>query len=76
MIATNILMNIVSASIKQTIFYVFNLLNRSQVKPLSKSQFHYDDPEVQEETIELDADIEPTENKYSLRERKPVNYKF
>lgn len=70
-------MNIVSASIKQTIFYLFNLLNRSEVKPLSKmSEFYCDDPEVQEETIELDADIEPTENKYSLRERKPVNYKF
>ena len=77
MISTGILANIFSETIKQAIFYVFNLLNRSEgVESMSKKadkEFH--DIEVQrgvEEAIQTDSDAD---HKYSLRERKAIIYR-
>jgi len=74
MIISTILVNLFSESIKQTIFYIFNLLNKS-VQPQDKSkedptESDYDDPQ-------LDDMSEPdvTLRQYSLRERKTINYK-
>jgi len=74
MIATTILMNVFSESIKQTIFYIFNLLSKS-VQPQDKPkedpiESGYDDPQLDDVS---EADLTP--HQYSLRERKAVNYK-
>jgi hypothetical protein len=74
MIISTILVNLFSESIKQTIFYIFNILNKS-VQPQDKpkedpTESDYDDPQ-------LDDMSEPdvTLRQYSLRERKTINYK-
>ena len=74
MIITTILVNVFSESVKQTIFYIFNLLSSSghpEYKPkVDFTESDYDDPQLQDD-LELDV----TSHQYSLRERKPVNYK-
>jgi hypothetical protein len=73
-------MNVFSESIKETIFYVFSLLRRSEgFQDLSKQaadmtdMAESDTSKVEEVDIVPEADILPRQ--YSLRERKPVNYK-
>ena len=49
MIVTTILMNVFSESIKQTIFYIFNLLNKSETQDKPKvdlTESDYDDPQL------------------------------
>lgn len=79
MITTSILVNIFSETIKQTIFYVFNLLNDMSKK--ADTDFH--DIEIQhdiEETIQPDSNLNynygEVDCKYFLRERKAINYKI
>ena len=67
-------MNVFSESIKQTIFYLFNLLSKSGTEDRSKVNImdsSYDDPQVQDDMSEPDV----TPRQYFLRERKSVNYK-
>jgi hypothetical protein len=74
MVITTVLMNVFSESIKQTIFYLFNLLSKSGTEDRSKVNImdsSYDDPQVQDDMSEPDV----TPRQYFLRERKPVNYK-
>jgi len=74
MIITTILVNVFSESVKQTIFYIFNLLSNSgQPQDKAKVDFtesDYDDPQLQD-----DSESDVTPHQYSLRERKPINYK-
>jgi hypothetical protein len=74
---TAILMNIFSESIKDTIFYVFSLLSRSEgfqdVPSEPVAIIESDDSKVKEPDTMPEADIVPRQ--YSLRERKPVNYR-
>ena len=73
MIITTILVNVFSESIKQTIFFIFNLLSKSVTQDKPKVDFtesDYDDPQLQDES---ESDVTPRQ--YSLRERKPINYK-
>lgn len=73
MIVTTILMNVFSESIKQTIFFIFNLLSKSETQDKPKVDFtesDYDDPQVQDES---ESNVTP--HQYSLRERKLINYK-
>ena len=74
MVITTVLMNVFSESIKQTIFYLFNLLSKSGTEDRSKVNImdsSYDDPQVQDDMSEPDV----TPRQYFLRERKSVNYK-
>lgn len=76
---TAILMNIFSESIKETIFYVFSLLRRSEgFQDLSKQPTDVTDM-AESDSSKVEADIVPEADilprQYSLRERKPVNYK-
>ena len=67
-------MNVFSESIKDTIFYLFDLLTKSATEDRSKvdlAESSYDDPQIQDDMSETDV----TPRQYSLRERKPVNYK-
>jgi hypothetical protein len=74
---TTILMNVFSESIKETIFYVFSLLRRSEgfqdVPSEPVAIIESDDSKVQEPDTVPEVDIVPRQ--YSLRERKPVNYR-
>ena len=73
MIITTILVNVFSESIKQTIFYIFNLLSKSETQDKPKVDFtesDYVDPQLQDES---EPDVTP--HQYSLRERKLINYK-
>ena len=74
---TAILMNIFSESIKETIFYVFSLLSRSEgfqdVPSEPVGIIESDDSKVQEPDTVAESDTVPRQ--YSLRERKPVNYR-
>ena len=67
-------MNIFSESIKQTVFYIFNLLNKSvQHQDKSKedpTESEHDDPQL-DDMSESDVIL----REYSLRERKTINYK-
>lgn len=72
-------MNIFSESIKETIFYVFSLLRRSEgFQDLSKQPTDVTDM-AESDSSKVEADIVPEADilprQYSLRERKPVNYK-
>jgi hypothetical protein len=74
MIISTILVNLFSESIKQTIFYIFNFINKS-AQPQDKSkedptESDYDDPQLHDMS---ETDLTP--HQYSLRERKTINYK-
>ena len=78
MITTTILVNLFSQSMKQAIFYMFNLLQQSVTKDdksmkFIDSEMGVGDPEVHENDTLSDSDT--SVRQYSLRERKPVNYK-
>ena len=77
MISTTILVNLFSHSIKQAIFYMFNLLQKSEGKDDKTMKFIDselgDDPQIQDN--DAMSDSETSLRQYSLRERKPVNYK-
>lgn len=78
MISTTILVNLFSQSVKQAIFYMFNLLQKSDnTKDKSASfidsEMGVGDPQVQDNDTMSESDT--TLRQYSLRERKPVNYK-
>jgi len=78
MITTTILVNLFSQSMKQAIFYMFNLLQQSETKDDKKmslidSEMGVGDPEVHDNDTLSESDT--TVRQYSLRERKPVNYK-
>jgi hypothetical protein len=78
MITTTILVNLFSQSMKQAIFYMFNLLQQSATKDdksmkFIDSEMGVGDPEVHENDTLSESDT--TVRQYSLRERKPVNYK-
>ena len=74
---TTIVMNVFAESIKETIFYLFNLLSRSAADDKSNidtsSETNYDDPQAQDD--ETTSDPDQNARHYSLRERKSVNYK-
>ena len=77
MITTTILVNLFSQTVKQAIFYMFNLLQQSATKDdknmnLIDSEMAVGDPEVHDNDRLSEPD---TLRQYSLRERKPVNYK-
>ena len=80
MITTTILVKLFSESVKQAIFYMFNLLqksegtdNKDKSMSLIDSEMGVGDPEVHENDTVSESDT--TVRQYSLRERKPVNYK-
>ena len=77
MISTTILVNLFSQSVKQAIFYLFNLLQRSEnTKDKSVSFIDSemgDDPQIQDNDAMSEPDM--SVRQYSLRERKAVNYK-
>ena len=77
MISTTIIVNLFSQSVKQAIFYMFNLLQKSEDtkdKPVKfiDSEMGVGDPQAQDDSMH-EPDV--TLRQYSLRERKPVNYK-
>jgi hypothetical protein len=77
MMVTTIVMNVFAESIKDTIFYLFNLLSRSAADDKSNIdttlESNYDDPQVQDD--ETTSDPHQNGRQYSLRERKSINYK-
>jgi len=77
MITTTILVNLFSQTIKQAIFYMFNLLQKSEVRDdktihLIDSELG-DDPQIHDN--DAMSDSETSVRQYSLRERKSINYK-
>ena len=77
MITTFVLVKLFSESVKQVIFYMFNLLQNADGAENKNKSISYIDSELEidDSDYNLEPQPESSVHQYSLRERKMINYK-